>query len=69
VAGKAIGGQLLIEVVFNWPGMGRAMVTAVNYNDYPLAMTAFFFMGSVVIMLNFVADLLYAYLDPRVSYK
>jgi peptide/nickel transport system permease protein len=32
-------------------------------------MTAFFFMGSVVIMLNFVADLLYAYLDPRVSYK
>lgn len=69
VAGKAIGGQLLIEVVFNWPGMGRAMVKAVNYNDYPVAMTAFFFMGSVVIMLNFVADLLYAYLDPRVSYE
>lgn len=69
VAGKAIGGQLLIEVVFNWPGMGRAMVTAVNYNDYPLAMAAFFFMGSVVIALNFVADLLYAYLDPRVTYE
>lgn len=69
VAGKAIGGQLLIEVVFNWPGMGRAMVKAVNYNDYPLAMAAFFFMGSVVIMLNFVADLAYAYLDPRVTYE
>lgn len=69
VAGKAIGGQLLIEVVFNWPGMGRAMVEAVSYNDYPLAMAAFFFMGSVVILLNFAADLLYAYLDPRVSYE
>lgn len=69
VAGKAIGGQLLIEVVFNWPGMGRAMVTAVSYNDYPLAMGAFFLMGSVVILLNFVADLLYVYLDPRVTYE
>jgi len=69
VAGKAIGGQLLIEVVFNWPGMGRAMVTAVSYNDYPLAMAAFFLMGSVVILLNFAADLLYAHLDPRVTYE
>lgn len=69
VAGKAIGGQLLIEVVFNWPGMGRAMVRAVNFNDYPLAMAAFFLMGSVVIALNFVADLMYAYLDPRVTYE
>lgn len=69
VAGKAIGGQLLIEEVFNWPGMGRAMVRAVNYNDYPVAMAAFFLMGSVVIALNFVADLLYAYLDPRVTYE
>lgn len=69
VAGKAIGGQLIIEVVFNWPGMGRAMVRAVNYNDYPVAMAAFFLMGTVVIFLNFVADLSYAYLDPRVSYE
>lgn len=69
VAGKAIGGMLLIEVVFNWPGMGRAMIRSVNYNDYPLAMAAFFLMGSVVIMMNFAADLLYAYLDPRVSYE
>lgn len=69
VAGKAIGGQLIIEVVYNWPGMGRAMVRAVNYNDYPMAMAAFFLMGSVVIFLNFVADLGYAYLDPRVTYE
>lgn len=67
--GKAVGGQLVLEVVFNWPGMGRAMVEAVFKNDYPVAQAAFFLMGSLVIFLNFVADLLYAYLDPRVSYN
>jgi len=66
--GRAIGGQVLVEVVFNWPGMGRAMVDAVLNNDYPLAMGAFFLMGSVTIIMNFVADLLYVYSDPRVKY-
>ena len=69
VAGSAMGGSVLIEVVFNWPGMGRAMVDAVYTNDYPLAMATFFFMGSMVIFANFIADLLYGYLDPRVSYE
>lgn len=67
-SGVAIGGSLVIETVFNWPGMGRAMVEAVSFNDYQLAMGAFFLMGSFVIMMNFVADLLYVYLDPRVTY-
>ncbi|RQG99464.1 ABC transporter permease [Natrarchaeobius oligotrophus] len=67
--GMAIGGSVVIETVFNWPGMGRAMVDAVNNNDYQLAMAAFFLMGSVVILMNFVADLLYVYLDPRVTYE
>jgi peptide/nickel transport system permease protein len=48
--------------------MGRAMVDAVNQNDYPLAMGAFFIMGSITIVANFVADILYVYLDPRIEY-
>lgn len=67
--GSAMGGSVVIETVFNWPGMGREMVRAVNQNDYQLAMAAFFLMGSVVIIMNFVADLLYVYLDPRVEYE
>lgn len=67
--GSAMGGSVVIETVFNWPGMGREMVRAVNQNDYQLAMAAFFLMGSVVILMNFVADLLYVYLDPRVEYE
>ncbi|ELY41116.1 ABC transporter permease [Natronorubrum tibetense] len=67
--GTAMGGSIIIETVFNWPGMGREMVRAVNSNDYPVAMAAFFLMGSVVIIMNFVADLAYVYLDPRVEYE
>ncbi|MFP9190438.1 ABC transporter permease [Natronosalvus vescus] len=67
--GAAMGGSVVIETVFNWPGMGREMVRAVNNNDYPVAMAAFFLMGSVVIIMNFVADLAYVYLDPRVEYE
>ncbi|ADJ16886.1 ABC transporter permease [Halalkalicoccus jeotgali] len=68
VSGTAIGGSLIIETVFNWPGMGREMVESISYNDYPVAMGTFFLMGSVVIIMNFFADLAYGYLDPRVQY-
>jgi len=69
VTGRAVGGQVLLEVVFNWPGMGRLMVEGVQNNDYNLAMAAFFLMGSLVIFMNFIADLLYGVLDPRVTYE
>lgn len=66
--GFAFGGSVIIETVFNWPGMGRAMVQGMFNRDYPLAMGAFFLMGSITIFMNFVADLLYIYFDPRVVY-
>jgi peptide/nickel transport system permease protein len=69
IAGRSVGGAVLIEVVFNWPGMGRAMVDAVYANDYPLAIAAFFVMGVLIMIMNFVADILYASLDPRVTYE
>jgi peptide/nickel transport system permease protein len=68
LVGRAVGGQILIEVVFSWPGMGLAMVEAVRAYDYPLAQATFFLMGAVIIIMNFVADILYGYLDPRVTY-
>jgi peptide/nickel transport system permease protein len=69
VVGMSLGGSLIIETVFNWPGMGREMVDSVEHNDYPVAQAVFFLMGSVVIFMNFVADLVYVYLDPRVTYE
>ena len=66
-AGLAIGGSVLVETVFRWPGMGREIVLAVSSRDYPMAQGAFLFIGFATIMFNLVADILYAYLDPRVS--
>jgi len=69
LVGFAIGGQVLLEVVFNWPGIGRLIVDSIQRNDYPVAQATFFLMGVIVIFLNLVSDILYGYLDPRVSYK
>ena len=65
--GFAIGGQVLIETVFSWPGIGREMVLAALRNDYPLAQGTFILLSLTVILMNFVADLTYSYLDPRVN--
>ncbi len=67
--GSAIGGQVLIEVVFSWPGLGREIVTAVTRRDYPLAQACFIIISTTMMLMNLVADLLYAALDPRISYK
>jgi peptide/nickel transport system permease protein len=63
-----LGGQVVLETVFSWPGMGRELVIAVHNHDYPVAQGAFFLIGSMVITGNFLVDLLYAYLDPRIVY-
>lgn len=67
--GFAIGGQVLLEKVFSWPGMGRELVNAVSSMDYPVVQAAFLFLGSIVVFGNFIADVLYMYLDPRVKFR
>ncbi|MGO1971438.1 MAG: ABC transporter permease [Propionibacteriaceae bacterium] len=61
-----IGGQIIMETIFSWPGMGRAIVDAVNNADYPMMQAVFLFTAAAVIVTNAVVDLAYAYLDPRV---
>ena len=67
--GFAFGGNVVIETVFSWPGLGRLLVFAVSSSDYPLAQGAFIFLTAILILMNFLADLMYLFLDPRVSYK
>lgn len=66
--GASIGGNVVIETVFSWPGLGRLLVSAVAASDYPVAQGAFFIISVVLVVMNFVADLLYSALDPRVSH-
>ena len=65
--GYAMASTVVIEIVFAWPGLGREIVTAVNAYDYPVIQAAFFLISTIIISLNFILDLLYGLLDPRVS--
>jgi peptide/nickel transport system permease protein len=66
--GGSVGGNVVIETVFSWPGLGRTLVTAVQGADYPLAQGAFLLIAAVLVGMNLVADLVYSWLDPRVSH-
>jgi peptide/nickel transport system permease protein len=64
--GYAVAGNVVVETVFSWPGLGRLLVKAVQSRDYPLAQGAFLLIAFVMISMNMLADLLYRLLDPRV---
>jgi ABC-type dipeptide/oligopeptide/nickel transport system permease component len=65
--GYIVAGAILIETVFSWPGVGRAVYDAVLNRDYPMLQGAFLFLTISVVFFNLVADLLYYKLDPRIS--
>jgi len=65
--GFIVAGAVLIETVFSWPGIGRMIYLAVLSRDYPLLQGAFLVVTISVVFFNFVADLLYFKLDPRIS--
>jgi peptide/nickel transport system permease protein len=64
--GFVIGGAITVEVVFSYPGLGKLTFEALQAKDFPLLQGMFLFFSLAVIVANFVADLLYVYLDPRV---
>ena len=61
-------GAVLIETIFSWPGMGRLYYQAAVERDYPLLMAVLIIGAAFIILCNLIADILYAYLDPRVRY-
>ncbi len=65
--GFIVGGAVLIEVIFSWPGIGLAMYTAIGQRDYPMLQGGFLILTVSVILLNFLADLVYFRLDPRIT--
>jgi peptide/nickel transport system permease protein len=64
---RALSGLVLIETVFNWPGIGFALVRAVLERDFPVAQFVFFLVAAFVIISNFAVDIVYGIIDPRVS--
>jgi len=64
---RAIGGLVLIEIVFNWPGIGAFLVESVIFRDVPTVQFVFFLVAAFIIISNLIIDLLYSVIDPRVS--
>ena len=64
--GYVVAGAITAEIVFNWPGLGTLTVQALDARDYPLLQAIFLLIAISVVFANFVADIVYGYLDPRV---
>ena len=64
-----VGGAVIMENIFNLPGLGRLMLTALSDRDYPVISGINLFFATVVVAINLVIDLIYGYLDPRVRYR
>jgi len=66
--GSLLGGTVLTETVFAWPGMGRLLVTAILSRDYPLIQGIILIFALLFVLTNILVDLMYVYLDPKVRY-
>jgi peptide/nickel transport system permease protein len=67
--GLAISGAIVVETVFAWPGMGRLVMSAVFNRDYPVIQLIVLIVALSVVTVNFVVDVLYGWLDPRIRYQ
>ena len=66
--GVLIGGAVIVETIFAWPGLGRLMIQAIGQRDFPIVQAGVFVIAILVVTTNLIADLLYAWLDPRIRY-
>jgi len=67
-AGYLLGGDILVEIVFSYPGIGLAMVTGILARDFPLVQGAILLVAASYVIVNLLTDLAYAYVDPRIHY-
>ena len=65
--GVLLGGAIVVETVFGLPGVGRLVVTAVNQRNYTVVQGCVLVIAALFILVNLLADLLYAWLDPRIE--
>jgi peptide/nickel transport system permease protein len=67
--GTLLGGSVITETIFAWPGVGRLSVQAINNRDYPVVQAAVFMLSTTFVLVNLVVDVLYTYLDPRIRLR
>lgn len=67
--GYLLGGAVVVETVFGWPGVGQYLIRAVTQRDFPAAQGAAMFTAMFFLLVTLVVDILYVYVDPRISYE
>ncbi|RYZ12542.1 MAG: glutathione ABC transporter permease GsiC [Comamonadaceae bacterium] len=67
--GFLLGGSIVVEAVFNWPGLGRLLVDAVDMRDYPVIQALVLLFSLEFILINLVVDVLYGYINPTIRYR
>jgi ABC-type dipeptide/oligopeptide/nickel transport system permease component len=67
--GTLLGGAVIVESVFAWPGVGRLLVEAIGNRDYPLVQASILVITSAFVVINFLVDLSYGVLDPRIRLR
>ena len=67
--GALLGGAVITESVFAWPGMGKLIVDAIFFRDFPVVQTVLILSATVFVLINLVVDLLYTLIDPRIRYS
>ncbi|WP_027963075.1 ABC transporter permease [Halalkalibacillus halophilus] len=66
--GVLLGGAILTETIFSWPGIGRYVYEGINYRDYPVIQSGILVVAFLFVIINLIVDLLYAFIDPRIKY-
>lgn len=66
--GVLLGGAILTETIFSWPGVGRYIFDAISYRDYPVIQSGILVVAFIFVMINLFVDILYTYIDPRIKY-
>jgi peptide/nickel transport system permease protein len=67
--GALLGGAVVTETVFAWPGVGRLLVDSIFFRDYPVVQGLVLMFGTTFVLINLLVDVLYAYVDPRIHYN
>src|SRR5438477_12476015 len=67
--GTLLGGAVITESVFAWPGMGELVVDAIFFRDFPVVQTVLIFSATIFVLINLLVDLLYTVIDPRIRYS
>lgn len=62
------GGTVIVETIFSWPGIGRLAIHAISRRDYPVVMGTVLVFSAIFIVVNLIVDLVYTFIDPRISY-